>query len=252
MRRRSLKPAEMSLSWEPRYSTARITATKSTKCDSGSATNAWNSRGKKHIKAFSIPRRICCLAMGTSRKNYSVRAFAMTNAETVSAYSFLSSMKRSSLPCPRGPLSANPATNITLVARIIILHYINSASGIPFTGEKMAYGDIPACMHYDPVFEKRVFKPLVRAFGYDKYAFKEAGKLIGAREEEFGDASFTLFAFPKVPITFILWEGDEEFPPRAKALFDPSITGYLPLEDIVVICETCSGKDPEIGHETFQ
>jgi hypothetical protein len=146
------------------------------------------------------------------------------------------------LTLPSAAFSGEAGTNVTLVARIIILHYINSASGIPFAGEKIAYGDIPACMHYGPVFDKRVLKPLVRAFGYDKYAFKEAGKLTGAREEEFGDASFTLFAFPKVPITFILWEGDEEFPPRAKALFDPSVTGYLPLEDIVVIAKLAAGR----------
>ena len=146
------------------------------------------------------------------------------------------------LTLPSATFTGQAGGNVTLVARIIILHYINSASGIPFAGEKIAYGDIPACMHYDPVFEKRVLKPLVRAFGYDTYAFKEAGKLMGAREEEFGDASFTLFAFPKVPITFILWEGDEEFPPRAKALFDPSVTGYLPLEDIVVIAKLAAGR----------
>lgn len=146
------------------------------------------------------------------------------------------------LTLPAGNFVSEAGANVTLVTRIIILHYINSASGIPFAGEKIAYGDIPACMHYDPVFEKRVLKPLVRAFGYDKYAFKEAGKLMGAREEEFGDASFTLFALPKVPVTFVLWEGDEEFPPQAKALFDPSITGYLPLEDIVVISKLAAGR----------
>lgn len=146
------------------------------------------------------------------------------------------------LTLPAGNFASDAGGNVTLVARIIILHYINTASGIPFAGEKVAYGDIPQCMHYDPVFERRVLKPIVRAFGYDKYSFKEAGRLMGAREEEFGDASFTLFAFPKVPITFILWEGDEEFPPQAKALFDLSITGYLPLEDIVVIAKLAAGR----------
>lgn len=146
------------------------------------------------------------------------------------------------LNLPSGSFVSETGTNVTLVARIITLHYINTASGIPFAGEKIAYGDIPACMHYDPVFEKRVLKPLVRAFGYDRYSFSEAGRLMGAREEQFGDASFTLFAFPKVPVTFVLWEGDYEFPPRAKALFDPSITGYLPLEDIVVISKLAAGR----------
>jgi hypothetical protein len=47
---------------------------------------------------------------------------------------------------------------------------------------------------------------------------------------------------PRVPITFILWEGDDEFPPSIKILFDPSITGYLPLEDISVISKLASTR----------
>lgn len=146
------------------------------------------------------------------------------------------------LGIPGFTFSSSRDANVTLVSKIIILHYINTASGIPLTGEKVAYGDIPACMHYDPVFEKRVLRPLVRAFGYDRHAFLDAGLGLGAREEQFGDASLTLFAFPKVPVTFVLWEGDSEFPPSAKALFDPSITGYLPLEDIVVISKLAAGR----------
>lgn len=155
------------------------------------------------------------------------------------------------LDIPSFSFSSSRGANITLVARIIILHYINTASGIPLTGEKVAFGDIPACMHYDPVFEKRVLKPLVRAFGYDRYAFLDAGRSLGSKEEQFGDASLTLFAFPKVPITFVLWEGDTEFPPSAKALFDPSITGYLPLEDIVVIAKLAAGRILKTAMKNF-
>jgi hypothetical protein len=150
---------------------------------------------------------------------------------------------------PRFSFESSKNANVTLVTRIILLHYINNASGIPLSGEKVAYGDIPSCMHYEPVFARRVLKPLQNAFGYDKYAFLEAGLALGGKEEEYGDASFTLFAFPKVPITFILWVGDEEFPPSVKALFDPSITGYLPLEDIVVITRLAASRILKTAHK---
>ncbi len=150
---------------------------------------------------------------------------------------------------PRCSFESSKKTNVTLVTKIIILHYINSASGIPLAGERVAYGDIPQCMHYEPVFAKRVLKPLQNAFRYDKYAFLEAGTALGGKKEEYGDASFTLFAFPKIPITFIIWEGDEEFPPSAKALFDPSVTGYLPLEDIVVIAKLAASRILKTAHK---
>jgi len=150
---------------------------------------------------------------------------------------------------PRFSFESSKSANVTLVTKIVLLHYINNASGIPLSGEKIAYGDIPSCMHYEPVFTKRVLKPLQNAFGYDKYAFLDAGLTLGGKKEEFGDASFTLFAFPKVPITYVLWEGDEEFPPSAKALFDPSITGYLPLEDIVVVSKLAASRILKTAHK---
>jgi len=150
---------------------------------------------------------------------------------------------------PRFSFESSKGANVTLVTKIVLLHYINNASGIPLSGEKIAYGDIPSCMHYEPVFTKRVLKPLQNAFGYDRYAVLEAGLALGGKKEEFGDASFTLFAFPKVPITYVLWEGDEEFPPSAKALFDPSITGYLPLEDIVVVSKLAVSRILKTAHK---
>ena len=65
-----------------------------------------------------------------------------------------------SMHIPRFSFESSKHANVTLVTRIIILHYINNASGIPLSGEKVAYGDIPSCMHYEPVFTKRVLKPL--------------------------------------------------------------------------------------------
>jgi hypothetical protein len=141
--------------------------------------------------------------------------------------------------------------NVTLVSRIVILHYIASASGVPniepgmageIVAERLPYEDVPGCRHYQPVYEKRVTKPLEAAFGFNRDAFLGAGLSLGGSREEYGDASFTLRPFPRVPVTFVLWEGDEEFPPSVKVLFDPSVPGYLPLEDIVVISKLAATR----------
>jgi len=131
---------------------------------------------------------------------------------------------------------------VSLVTKIIVLHYLIKASGQALTGDQISYEDIPGARSYLPVFETRVTKPLVSAFGYNRDAFLESGLAAGGRQEEFGNASFTLFAFPRVPITFILWEGDEEFRPSVKTLFDPSISSYLPLEDIAVVSRLATAR----------
>ena len=40
-----------------------------------------------------------------------------------------------------------------------------------------------------------------------------------------------------VPVTFVLWKGDEELPPEGNILFDSTISEYLSVEDINVLCE---------------
>ena len=137
---------------------------------------------------------------------------------------------------------SSKGTNITLVSKIMILHYINTSSGKPLSGEKITYEDIPGLRGYQPVFEKRAAKPLLSGFGSDRGAFLEAGLGLGGIKENYGDAAFTLYVFPKVPITFILWEGDYEFPPALKILFDSSIPHFLPLEDITVISKLASTR----------
>ena len=201
--------------------------------------NVFDAARDELVRGGNIPEKLLRAGLRYEERDGATRVFVPFFNETIT------------LTLPSATFSGEAGVNVTLVTRIVILHYLNTASGIPLAGEKIAYGDIPACMHYDPVFEKRVLKPLARAFGYDKYLFKEAGKLMGGREEDFGDASFTLFAFPKVPVTFVLWEGDEEFPPAAKALFDPSITGYLPLEDIVVVAKLAAGRILKTAMKTF-
>jgi hypothetical protein len=137
---------------------------------------------------------------------------------------------------------SNKGSNVTLVTKIVLLHYINTASGEPLGGERISYEDIPSLGHYLPVFEKRVLKPLTASFGYNSHAFLESGLLLGAAKDAYGSASFTIFALAKVPLTFVLWEGDEEFPPSARVLYDPSVPGYLPLEDIVVVSKLAATR----------
>jgi hypothetical protein len=40
-----------------------------------------------------------------------------------------------------------------------------------------------------------------------------------------------------VPITIILWQGDDELAPQGNILFDATISDYLSTEDITVLCE---------------
>jgi hypothetical protein len=132
--------------------------------------------------------------------------------------------------------------NVSLAAKVLVLHYLVRASGQRLSGDIVSYEDLPGCRPYLPVFEKRVCHPLITAFGFNRNLFGEACLSLRGIEEEYGNASFTLKAFPRVPITFVLWEGDQEFPPSMKVLFDRTIDGYLPLEDIAIISKLAATR----------
>ena len=133
-------------------------------------------------------------------------------------------------------------TVVSLVMRILILHYLIRAGGNPLTGKWIAYKDIPGGLLYAGVFARRVTEPLQRRFGNSAKVFKEIGIRSGGQPIEIGDASFILHAFPRVPLQYVLWEGDEEFPASVQLLFDASIDHYLSLEDMVVLGQVTTGR----------
>ena len=73
---------------------------------------------------------------------------------------------------------------------------------------------------------------LAQRYGESKEEFIKKCESLSGKIMTYGDVSFELYPFPRIPITSILWTADEEFPPRADILFDTSIEAQLPLDII--------------------
>jgi hypothetical protein len=73
---------------------------------------------------------------------------------------------------------------------------------------------------------------LISLSGKDPEAFLKTGKRLGGSEILYGDKGFALEVFPKVPLAYILWKGDAEFPAKISVLFDATIESHLPLDII--------------------
>jgi hypothetical protein len=143
---------------------------------------------------------------------------------------------------PQIDFSSPTKRTVSLVTRILILHYLIRADGTPLTGKWVGYKDIPGGLLYASVFTRRVTEPLLRKFGKSAQWFKEIGIKLGGQPAEVGDASFILQVLPFIPLQYILWEGDEEFPPTVQLLFDASVDHYLSLEDIVVLGQMATSR----------
>jgi hypothetical protein len=60
----------------------------------------------------------------------------------------------------------------------------------------------------------------------------DAAASLGGLRASYGDASVTVNAFSRVPMTIVIRTGDEEFPPSCTVMFDANVSDYLPTEDI--------------------
>lgn len=63
-------------------------------------------------------------------------------------------------------------------------------------------------------------------------AFTERGGQLSGVRASYGDEAVELRPFPRIPVTLLLWRGDNEFQPRADILFDAAIEKQLPLDII--------------------
>ena len=129
----------------------------------------------------------------------------------------------------------NGQGEIPLPEQILILHYVLNALGEPLTGRTIDFRQVPEGGFYWSAFVSRAKKPLLSTFGHDLQLYLKVAASLGGEPLPLGDAAARFMAFPRVPITHVLWKGDEEFAPEATILFDETISQYLPTEDIAAL-----------------
>jgi hypothetical protein len=65
--------------------------------------------------------------------------------------------------------------------------------------------------------------PLIKRYGGDLEGFKDSAQFFEGRPVDLADAAYQLFPFPRIPVYYLFWQGDDEFEPRISVLFDRSI-----------------------------
>ena len=134
------------------------------------------------------------------------------------------------------------AEQVPIRDRLLILHYFTSAKGTPAANRLITFRELPEGSVYSPTFSKRTIKPIVDQFGQEPHLLIDAGEKLGGHKADYGDMAVTINAFSRVPITIILWRGDDELAPQGNVVFDATISDYLPTEDITVLCETLTWR----------
>lgn len=126
---------------------------------------------------------------------------------------------------------ANEITEAPIITAILLLHYLAQASGMELSKNWISFKELQGGSIYIEPFTHRAVIPFVKNFGGRIKEFGPAAEKLGGEQAEHGDIAYIIPALPRVPLLYILWEGDEEFPPNGTILFDNFANAFLPTED---------------------
>jgi hypothetical protein len=118
--------------------------------------------------------------------------------------------------------------------RLMILQYLVQAKELSLAGKWVTEKELKnGEMFYRGVHSLDMFKnPLEEKFGHCPDDFLQAGLSIGGIEVDYGDAGLRFQVLPRIPVLFVLWGADDEFPAKVNILFDPTIEHHLALDTI--------------------
>lgn len=137
---------------------------------------------------------------------------------------------------PTGEVTrVDTSVDVPLVVRIILLHYLAQAGPDALAGTRIAYQALPSGFIYVEPFTNRAIRPLVKIFGDHPDKLKEVAQQLGGKIVKLGDLAVEVPVLPKIPITFVLWLGDDEFPASGNVLFDGTAGSHLHTEDYALI-----------------
>jgi hypothetical protein len=143
---------------------------------------------------------------------------------------------------PVGVSYQDNTDELPLRDKILILHYLVTARGTPPADRYIAFKEFPEGPVYFPSFYNRAIKPWVARFGREPARLVAAAATLGGKRLEDTGTRVVIPAFDRVPVTLVLWSGDDEFPPEGNMLFDATIPDSLSTEDITVLCETIAWR----------
>jgi len=125
---------------------------------------------------------------------------------------------------------------------ILLLLYLTESTGRAFEGRWIGFEQLAGGAGYIASFRGRVVAPLVRTFGQHPGALLAAAAALDGEPLDLGDASVRLPALPCLPLAYVVWGGDDEFPPSANVVFDASVEAYLDAEAITVLAELATDR----------
>ena len=132
------------------------------------------------------------------------------------------------LDAPEKPLSISERLNIYTLFEYSKPEARLSGSWVPFS-------ELRDASVFTSAFRRGNMEPFAAAFSGRAAALVRGCEKLGGTRLAMSDVGYELKAFDCIPVWFLFWDGDEEFPAQANILFDSSAVDFIHVESTVTI-----------------
>jgi hypothetical protein len=123
---------------------------------------------------------------------------------------------------------------------LVTLLFLSQVTNIsPLAQELISIADLKEA-HYFTGPHQLPLETLMDRFGHDLPGFQRASRSLGGSPLDLADAAYKFNPLPQIPLYYLLWLGDDEFPPLFKVLFDRSIETYFSASGIWLLVNLVS------------
>lgn len=145
----------------------------------------------------------------------------------------------------------NPSEENTFSTEMAIYHLFYYSKEHPKQSKIwIPFREVKGAAPFERAFERMILKPFAHNFSGRTKELISAGERLGFQRLTHGDVSFYVEAFTCIPMKFIFWDGDDEFPAQFNILFDKNITDFTHEETVVLLAE--EGADLFMGKRTIR
>ena len=128
------------------------------------------------------------------------------------------------------------------VLEMVTLEYLKKVDALyPADEDIVGCRDLKEGHFFSGVHEFRLGE-LTERFAKNPEAVSAAAMHLGGSSVEMADEAYRLLPFPRVPLYYLMWRGDEEFAPRILVLLDRSIERALRADAIWALVNLVSNS----------
>lgn len=107
--------------------------------------------------------------------------------------------------------------------------------GARFQDRWVSFENLRGASPFAAAFRRGELEPFARAFSGKTALLRQAYASLGGAPLAGPDAGWQANAFDCIPVRFLFWDGDDEFPAQANLLFDVSAVEFIHVESVVTI-----------------